>query len=417
MKSPVFERLTLPNQQVLKNRLVKASMEEGMANAKLLPDESLWNLYRKWSEGGVGLILTGNVMIDRLAMTGPGGVALVDESGLPAFSRLAREAQSGGAKIWMQINHPGRQVYAALGGKALSASDISLNLGKHSSLFAKPRAMDHDEIEDVIQRFTRTAQLAEQAGFDGVEIHAAHGYLLSQFLSPLTNKRSDQWGGSIENRARLLIEVTKRIRAAVKPSFAVGVKINSADFQRGGFDIDDAKAVVEMLNPLGIDAIEISGGSYEAPAMQGRTADERTLAREAYFLEFAEEIAKVSKVPLMSTGGVTRLATAEQVVNAGVELVGMASALAIEPNLPNLWQQGKNIVPELPRPQWKDKTIASVAVMATIKRYLNGWGAGNAPQSLSPLVSLILDRIKTSKLTKRYRKTYSAQGAEQRTPA
>jgi 2,4-dienoyl-CoA reductase-like NADH-dependent reductase (Old Yellow Enzyme family) len=413
MKSPVFETLTLPNGQVLKNRLVKASMEEGMANAQLLPDESLWNLYRKWSEGGVGLILTGNVMIDRLAMTGPGGVALVDESGLPAFSRLAKEAKSGGAKVWMQINHPGRQVYAALGGKALSASDVALNMGKHSHMFAKPRPMNEAEIQDVIERFVRTAQLAEKAGFDGVEIHAAHGYLLSQFLSPLTNKRVDQWGGNIENRARLLIEVTKRIKAAVAATFAVGVKINSADFQRGGFDIEDAKSVVEMLNPLGVDAIEISGGSYEAPAMQGRTADQRTLAREAYFLEFAEQIAKVSKVPLMSTGGVTRLATAEQVVNAGVQLVGMASALAIQPNLPNLWQQGHNVVPELPRPQWSDKTIAALAVMSTIKRYLRGWGAGGKPQSLSPIVSLILDRIKTVRLTKRYKNAYTAQGVKE----
>lgn len=390
-------------------------MEEGMANAQLLPDESLWNLYRKWSEGGVGLILTGNVMIDRLAMTGPGGVALVDESGLPAFSRLAKEAKSGGAKVWMQINHPGRQVYAALGGKALSASDVALNMGKHSHMFAKPRPMNEAEIQDVIERFVRTAQLAEKAGFDGVEIHAAHGYLLSQFLSPLTNKRVDQWGGNIENRARLLIEVTKRIRAAVGASFAVGVKINSADFQRGGFDIEDAKSVVEMLNPLGVDAIEISGGSYEAPAMQGRTADQRTLAREAYFLEFAEQIAKVSKVPLMSTGGVTRLATAEQVVNAGVQLVGMASALAIQPNLPNLWQQGHNVIPELPRPQWSDKTIAALAVMSTIKRYLRGWGAGGKPQSLSPIVSLILDRIKTVRLTKRYKNAYTAQGLKEGT--
>lgn len=415
MKSPVFETLTLPNGQVLKNRLVKASMEEGMANAQLLPDESLWNLYRKWSEGGVGLILTGNVMIDRLAMTGPGGVALVDESGLLAFSRLAKEAKSGGAKVWMQINHPGRQVYAALGGKALSASDVALNMGKHSHMFAKPRPMNEAEIQDVIERFVRTAQLAEKAGFDGVEIHAAHGYLLSQFLSPLTNKRVDQWGGNIEYRARLLIEVTKRIRASVGASLAVGVKINSADFQRGGFDIEDAKSVVEMLNPLGVDAIEISGGSYEAPAMQGRTADQRTLAREAYFLEFAEQIAKVSKVPLMSTGGVTRLATAEQVVNAGVQLVGMASALAIQPNLPNLWQQGHNVIPELPRPQWSDKTIAALAVMSTIKRYLRGWGAGGKPQSLSPIVSLILDRIKTVRLTKRYKNAYTAQGVKEGT--
>lgn len=410
MASIAFNSLTLPNGQVLKNRLSKAAMEENLGNPQLVPDATLIQLYRRWGMGGVGLIITGNVMVDRLAMTGPGGLALEADTQLEPFKRLAQASQQEGAKIWMQINHPGRQVYQALGGKALSASDIGVNLGKHSHLFGKPKAMTEADIEDVIQRFVTTAQQAEAAGFDGVEIHAAHGYLLSQFLSPLTNQRNDRWGGSIENRARLLLEITRRIRATVRPTFAVAVKLNSADFQRGGFDLDDACAVVAMLNPLGIDALEISGGSYEAPAMQGRTADGRTLAREAYFLEFAAQIAKVANVPVMSTGGITRLATAEQVITAGVDLVGMGSALAVCPDLPKRWQAHPDFQPEIPRVEWQDKALSSVATMAVMRRYLRRWSKQMPTFGrLHPLVSLVLDRLRQKRLTKRYRRLVATQ--------
>lgn len=409
MTSVVMTPLTLPNGQILKNRIAKAAMEESLGSQELLPDERLQRLYRTWSAGGTGLLITGNVMIDRLAMTGPGGVVLEADSPLEPFRAWADAAHSGGAKIWMQINHPGRQVFAALGGKALSASDIAVDLGKHSGLFARPRAMSEDEIEDVISRFVSTAQRAEQAGFDGVQIHAAHGYLLSQFLSPLTNRRNDQWGGSLENRARLLLEVVRRVRAVVQPAFAVAVKINSADFQRGGFDLDDARGVVQMLNPLGVDVIEISGGSYEAPAMQGRTADGRTLAREAYFLEFATQIAQVSQVPVMSTGGVTRLPTAETVVQSGVALVGIGSALAVCADLVQRWQQNPAYQPDVRPVNWKDKAIASVASMALIRRHICRWATGaSRPRRLSPLVSLLLDQMQMKKKVSNYRSLTAA---------
>lgn len=404
MTTSVMSSLTLPNGQTLKNRFAKAAMEESLGNAELLPDDQLVQLYRTWGQGGTGLLLTGNVMVDHMAMTGPGGVVLEADTPLEPFRRWAAAAHEGGAKIWMQINHPGRQVFAALGGKALSASDIAVDLGKHSKMFARPRAMSEDEIEDVIARFVATARQAEKAGFDGVQIHAAHGYLLSQFLSPLTNQRKDQWGGSVSNRARLLLEIVRQVRAAVAADFAVAVKINSADFQRGGFDLDDAHKVVQMLNPLGVDVIEISGGNYEAPAMQGRTADGRTLAREAYFLEFAEQIARVSEVPVMSTGGVTRLATAQAVVDAGVALVGMGTALAICPDLVNRWQQQPQYRPDIQQINWKDKAIASVAAMALVRRHIRRWAQGaSQPTRLSPLVSLLLDQMKMKGKVRRYR--------------
>lgn len=406
MAESIFEPLTLRCGLVLKNRLVKAAMEENMGNAELLPDGALFNLYRRWANGGAGLLISGNVMVDHLAMTGPGGLALEKNTPLQAFRELAANAHQDDARMLLQISHPGRQVFAQLGGKALSASAIALNMGKHSALFATPKAMDGAEIADVIKRFADTALQAQNAGFDGVEIHAAHGYLLSQFLSPLSNQRNDEWGGSLENRARLLCEIVCAVKACVKPQFAVAVKLNSADFQRGGFDIEDAKAVVQMLNPLGLDFIEISGGSYESPAMQGRTADGRTLEREAYFLTFAAQIAAVSDVPVMSTGGISRYATARRVLDAGIELVGMGSALAVCPDLPNRWEFHHTDGVEIPRANWKDKTLSGLANMALIKRYLQGWGQNVAVVKPSPLWSLIQNQLRMKKLTKRYRRHF-----------
>ena len=406
--SDLFSSFTLPCGAKLKNRLVKAAMEENLATEDQLPGDALFNLYDAWAQGGVGLIITGNVMIDHLAMTGPGGVALEKGSPLEPFKKLADISKQNGTKIWMQINHPGRQVFKKMGGKVLSPSDVALNMGKHSGMFEKPTPMTDEDIQDVISRFVTTATLAEKAGYDGVEIHAAHGYLLAQFLSPLTNKRDDQWGGSLENRARLLIEVIKGVRQACAENFAVAVKLNSADFQRGGFDVDDAEQVVKMLEPLGVDMVELSGGSYEAPAMQGKTADERTLAREAYFLEFAERIAKNTTLPVMTTGGIRKANVADKVLFSGVALVGMASALAMTPDLPNRWQQGAAIEGTIPVVGWKDKTLSGLATMAIIKRQLRRIGAGAKPQrNASPFWSLLTDQIRAAKLSKRYRKQYA----------
>jgi 2,4-dienoyl-CoA reductase-like NADH-dependent reductase (Old Yellow Enzyme family) len=302
MVDNLFTPYSLPNGGIIPNRLVKAAMEENLANIQQQPDAALFALYGAWAKGGVGLIITGNVMIDRFAMTGPGGVALGASSDLAPFKQWASIAKQKQARVWMQLNHPGRQVFKAMGGKNLAPSAIALDLGKHSSMFSKPQAMTSANINDVITRFVTTAELAQQAGFDGVQIHAAHGYLLAQFLSPLTNQRNDEWGGSLENRSRLLIEVIKQVRLKCGAAFDIAVKLNSADFQRGGFDIDDAEKVINMLAQYQVDMVELSGGSYEAPAMQGRSADERTLAREAYFLALTEQLVTRSPVPLMLTG-------------------------------------------------------------------------------------------------------------------
>lgn len=404
----LFEPLTLPNGAVLPNRIAKAAMEENLAAEGHLPGELLLGLYRQWAAGGVGMILTGNVMIDHMAMTGPGGVALEAETPLEPFEAWAKAGKSHGAAMWMQINHPGRQVWSAMNGKALAPSAVQVDLGKQSSMMAQPKAMTEDEIQDVIQRFVITTTRAIEAGFDGVQIHAAHGYLLAQFLSPISNKRDDQWGGSLENRARLLYAVVKAVKAALPKHAAVSVKINSADFQRGGFEPEDAEQVVLELAKLGVDLIELSGGSYESPAMQGRTADGRTLAREAYFLEFAEKIAKVCSVPLMTTGGIRRKPVAEQVLDAGVSMVGIATALSYQPDLPKQWRDNPNASVVLPEISWKNKNIAAMAQMAIVKQQFVRMGKGQTPAAKpSPFWSLIKDQMKQAKMRKKYRKRYA----------
>jgi 2,4-dienoyl-CoA reductase-like NADH-dependent reductase (Old Yellow Enzyme family) len=404
MSNELFSELALRSGGSLRNRIAKAAMEENMAGSAQLPDERLISLYRRWGAGGAALLITGNVMVHAAALTGPGGVVLDEHASLAPFARWAEAGKAGGAAIWMQISHPGRQVRAEMPGVAWAPSAVGIELGRHSKRFSRPVAMTERQIRETIKRFATTAALAERAGFDGVEIHAAHGYLISQFLSPLVNRREDQWGASLENRARLLLDVVRRIRDVVSRSFAVAVKLNSADFQRGGFELGDAAEVIAMLEPLGVDLVELSGGSYESPAMAGRPSDGRTAAREAYFLELATDLATTSPLPLMLTGGIRTRETAEQVLSRGVDLVGMATAIALTPDLPRRWRDGVEANVR-PRPvAWSDKTLASAASMALVRHQMRRITRGKHPTGRThPLRALICDQRHQRRSLRRYR--------------
>lgn len=401
-----FTPLLLPNGSTLANRIAKAAMEENLANPDQTPSDQLLRLYQAWAEGGAGLLLTGNVMIDPSAMTGPGGVMLDDSQPLQHFRQWASIGRAQGAQFWMQINHPGRQMQANLGQPTVAPSAVGLEMGGLSKLFPLPQPLDEAQIGALIQRFARTAALAEASGFTGVQIHAAHGYLLSQFLSPLSNRRQDRWGGSLENRARLLLEVVRAVRAAVSPGFCVAVKLNSADFQRGGFEPADARQVVLWLNDLAVDLVELSGGSYEAPAMQGDARDGRTLAREAYFLDFARDIAAIARMPVMVTGGIRRLPVVEEVLANGVAMAGIATALAVDPALPHRWQRGdKNASAALQPIRWKRKAFAALAYMALVKLQMRRLAAGNQPDTqASPLRALLQEQWCTLQRVRQYKR-------------
>lgn len=342
-------------------------------------------------------------MVHADALTGPGGIVLDAESPLEPFQEWARAGKAAGAAMWMQISHPGRQIQARMPGVVWGPSDIAVDVGRHSKRFGKPVAMSVEQIRDTIDRFVTTAYQAEVAGFDGVEVHAAHGYLLSQFLSPLVNNRTDEWGGSLENRARLLLEIVRGIRAAVSPGFAVAVKLNSADFQRGGFDADDARRVIGMLATLGVDLVEVSGGSYESPAMSGRPADGYTAAREAYFLELAAELAGNSPLPLMLTGGISHRETAERVLAGKVAVVGMATALAVTPDLPDRWRDGLGAEGTLRPVTWSDKALASLTEMAMVRYQMRRMAAGKNPAlGVRPVVALVADQRVQGRALRRY---------------
>lgn len=399
----MFTPLILPNGSRLPNRLAKAALEENLTDEGQLPGPALWRLYRHWGIGGAGLIITGNVMIDGRAMTGPGGVVLEQDTPLEAFKTWAAASRQEGAQVWMQLSHPGRQVMANMGGNAWAPSAIPMAMGKYSKAFAQPEAMSEAQIAEVIARFAASAHAAEKAGFTGVQIHAAHGYLISQFLSPLANRRSDRWGGELANRARLLLEVVRAVRQRVSPDFCVAVKLNSADFQRGGFSPDEARQVLLMLNELPVDLVELSGGSYESPAMQGEAADDSTLAREAYFLTFARDLAAVARMPVMTTGGIARPSVAQRVLNSGVAVVGIATAMAEIPDLPRRWQTGE--APHaLPAPvKWRDKTLTLLARMALINRRMYALSRDRTRNvRYSPLWSLLIDRWRTRRTLRRY---------------
>lgn len=339
--SALSKPLDLPCGVQLKNRLSKSAMTEALADSSDTPNKAHQTLYKRWSEGGLALQLTGNVMIDRRYLERPGNVVVEDERSLDALKQWAAAGKSGGSQIWMQISHPGRQCPIVVNMKPLSPSTQKLHM---LGLFGKPKAMTPDDIEDAIQRYAKTAEIARKAGFDGVQIHSAHGYLINQFLSPITNRRTDEWGGTLENRARFLRRVYAATRTAVGPDFPVAVKLNSADFQKGGFTLEESAQVASWLEQDGIDLIELSGGTYEQMSFVNGTAEEQresTQKREAYFLEYAREVRKAVTIPIMVTGGFrSRAAMEHAITRDGIDMIGLARPICVQPDAAALLLDG-----------------------------------------------------------------------------
>lgn len=379
------QSFTLPNGIVIKNRLMKSAMSEALATYDHKITSKLVNLYARWAQGGTGLLVTGNVMIDRRAIGEPGNVVIEDESDFAMLQAWAKAGTQNNTSLWMQINHPGKQVMKTLCSDPVAPSAIPF--GKEmASFFATPRALSEAEIEDLIQRFGRAAGIAKKAGFSGVQIHGAHGYLVSQFLSGHHNQRTDRWGGSPENRRRFVLEVYKEMRAHCGKDFPIGIKLNSADFQKGGFTEEESLDVIRALSDAGIDLIEVSGGTYEAPIMAGKKnqfVKDSTRRREAYFLEFAEKARAAVKTPLVVTGGFrSAQGMADAISEGSVDFVGLARSLAIEPDLPNRLLAGQE-----PRYQVRPistgiKMVDKMAMMEVVwyTRQLNRIGKGKEPR-------------------------------------
>ncbi|MGH1457484.1 MAG: NADH:flavin oxidoreductase/NADH oxidase family protein [Paracoccaceae bacterium] len=337
--------VTLPCGAVIANRIAKSATSEGLAAGSNHANGYHAALYGRWGASGAGMIITGNVMVDRAHLERGGNIAIEGEppdAARAALAQMAEAAKSGGAHVIMQLNHAGRQTPAAINPAPKSASPVPLAVG--GKMFARPEAMEAEEIEDVIEAFVHAALVARGAGFDGVQIHAAHGYLVSQFLSPLSNRRSDAWGGGLMGRARLLMELVRRVRSACGVRFIVGVKLNSADFQRGGFSEDDSAQVGAWLEGAGADFIELSGGNYEQPRMMdidrldplaATPKRESTKAREAYFLDFVPRLRKVTNLPIMVTGGFETAAAMQAAVKEeDIDFIGLARPMLVDPDAP-----------------------------------------------------------------------------------
>lgn len=327
-------------------------MTEGVADAHNRATERHVTLYRRWADGGAGILLTGNVQVDRRYLERAGNIAIdgpQDRSQLAALEAMAEAGTSNDAHLWMQISHSGRQTPKLIATEPVGPSDIPVALP--GGRFGKPRALSGDEIRDVIKRFAFAAGIAKQTGFTGVQVHSAHGYLLSEFLSPRVNVRDDEWGGSLENRARLLLDTVRAVRVAVGPDFPVTVKLNSADFQKGGFSFDDCLRVIEMLNEEGLDLLEISGGNYEQPKLMGigglepvfeEKVRQSTRAREAYFFDYAVAASQVAKMPLMVTGGFRSVDGMNEALSGGdVDMIGLARPLCVDSDFPTKIMSGE----------------------------------------------------------------------------
>lgn len=323
--------LQLPCGDILNNRFAKSAMSEILGSISHGPTPELIQAYAKWVEGQCGLLITGNVMVDKNALGEPKNVVIEDDTHIKDLKKWAATANEQ-SKIWVQLNHPGKQSPSFLSSHPVAPSAIPLS-GSLRAAFNTPRALNSDEIKSIIQRFAHSSEIVKKAGFSGVQIHGAHGYLVSQFLSPKHNQRSDEWGGNLENRMRFGIEVYRAIRAKVGASFPVSIKLNSSDFQKGGFTEEESLIFVKTLASEGIDLIEISGGNYERPAMMG--IKHTTQSREAYFAAFANQVRTSVSTPIMLTGGFRTAKAMEQAIKDGIcDLVGLARPLALDPELP-----------------------------------------------------------------------------------
>ncbi len=359
----VTHQMTLRG-HVFKNRFVKSAMSEALANEAGEVNDGLINLYRIWAKGGLGCAITGNVMIDWRAKNEPGVVVIEDEHDLPMLSKWAAAGKEDGMITIVQLSHPGKQCPTGLNKETVAPSAVPFHK-KMQAVFPTPRALTRDEIHNLIGRFAESARICEKAGFAGVQIHGAHGYLVSEFLSPHHNRRTDEWGGSIENRMRFLTESVKAIQAKTTDNFILCVKLNSADFQRGGFNESDSLIVIKALEKLGVDFVEISGGNYETPAMTG--VKQSTKEREAYFIEFAGKVREQTSIPLMVTGGFrTREGMDRALQSNACDLIGVARPLAIEPDACHKWLAGNALAYEVKPIKTGIKAIDKGGIMEII---------------------------------------------------
>ena len=342
----LFTPITLPNETTIKNRFFKSAMSEGMGTRDFQPKKNIATLYKRWAEGGTGLIITGNIMVDPKGTAEPGNIVFDKNSNMEILKNWAKQGQQHGAKVMVQLNHPGKQAPKTVSKQTVAPSAVPLGNGLNK-LFSTPRALTTSEVEELVQKFVTSAKVAKEAGFSGVQIHAAHGYLISQFLSPHDNRRTDKYGGSLENRMRFLKEIYLGMREELGKDFTIGIKINSTDFKEDGLTEEDSlKTIIELAN-LGLDFVEISGGTYERPAMMGATSKS---TNQVFFAEYSKKLKQKIEIPVVVTGGIRSINAMNTLLNDNTtDFIGIARPLTIDPNIPNKIKQGTYTIVETTR--------------------------------------------------------------------
>jgi 2,4-dienoyl-CoA reductase-like NADH-dependent reductase (Old Yellow Enzyme family) len=349
--------LTLPNGTTLANRLAKSALSEGLADDRNDVSDRLIDLYSRFAGSGAGLLITGNMLVDRRFLERPGNLVVDEETNTARLGELARAVTRHGVALWAQLNHTGRQTQRLVHPRPVAPSAVPAV--KMFRAFGRPRALLPAEIDDIAQRFVSAAGILERAGFSGVQIHAAHGFLLNQFLSPLMNRRTDAHGGSLENRARLLLDIVRGIKRRCGRDFALAVKLNCSDFQAGGFDVGDFVRVVRLLDGEAVDLVEVSGGSYEASTFA--VAREKAGQERGHFYEEARAARAVARMPIMVTGG---FASKQSVLRAhadGVDVIGLGRAMILDPDFPRRLLDGGDACVRLPRLPSRSRRIAALA--------------------------------------------------------
>lgn len=335
--SKLFESTEI-NSMTLKNRFVRSATWEGMALKDGSCTPKLTELMAKLARGGVGLIITGHAHIDPAGQASPFQTGIFDDRHITGLKEVTDAVHKEDGNITIQIAHAGCQAISKLTGvEPAGPSVLEIN--------GKPlcREMTVQEIKETIAKFAEAAGRAKKAGFDGIQLHGAHSYLLNQFLSPFYNKRTDEYGGSLEHRTRFAIESYRAVRNAVGSEFPVMIKLNSEDFLDNGFTIDEMIKTAGMLQREGIDAIELSGGTIQSgrnlmPVRPGKLDSEE---KEVYYRNAAARYKEKITVPLMLIGGIRSFTVAEQLVNDGItDYISLSRPLIREPDLINRWQSG-----------------------------------------------------------------------------
>ena len=333
----LFEATRLKNIE-LRNRSVRSATWEGLAADNGHPTHRLTQLLADLAAGGVGLIISSHAYVSREGQAGRFQLGVYDDGCVAPLARMAEAVRKAGSPMVLQIAHSGCRAPSEVTGKPpIGPSTLSDKSRQYC------REMTRHDIRRLQEAFARAGFRAEKAGFDGVQLHAAHGYLLTQFLSPLWNKRNDSYGGPIENRARMLVETTRAIREAVGAGFLVMAKISCEDYLEGGFTVDDTLAACAMLEQAGVDAIEMSGGEifYSGEFQPSRMGQAACPPEEAYYVEAAKQYKKAIKLPLILVGGIRSFEVAEGLIKGGVtDYVAFSRPLIAEPDLIKRWKSG-----------------------------------------------------------------------------